>query len=536
MSPPPQRRPAEPKVATLPEAAAIPRAPWLAALRARAIAWAAWLPAALFLMAVLAPPLNHDVAAVLNFAERWLAGERLYSDLIDVNPPLVFVLNLLPAAIAAWTPLDGVQALLLCLLALAAGTWRLTVALRRGLAEGPVERAVLDAAVPLLLLIAGYDFGQREQMMGLAALPYAALAARRIEGRPVPRGLMLGTVLLAAPLFALKPHFLAAPALIEALVLARRGWGPALRDPVPWLMAGCWLLYLASVPLLFPDYLGHVVPLVWDYYVTLGVYDHWDVLISNQLGPALVALLAVLPLALRPAAGPFAQALAMGAAGAFLSAWVQHKGWSYHVVPVVMLVAAAGAAAAARWLDTHLPEPRARAAAPALALAATLGIAGYALRGGEAPWRQLWFNWDRAGQITALLKQEAYGERLLVLSPDIYPVHPALNYAQAQSTLRTMNLWLLQGVYRDCPADGARYRDTWAMSRTEFFVYRTVAEDFSRAPPAAVLVSDNPGIPVCGRPFDIIEYFSRHPLFAETWQRYRRTASVEGYRLYTRED
>lgn len=63
----------------------------------------ALLPALLFLPVVLAPPLNHDVAAVLDFSQRWLGGEHLYSDLIDVNPPLIFVLNLIPAGLASWT-------------------------------------------------------------------------------------------------------------------------------------------------------------------------------------------------------------------------------------------------------------------------------------------------------------------------------------------------------------------------------------------------------------------------------------------------
>ncbi len=50
------------------------------------------------------------------------------------------------------------------------------------------------------------------------------------------------------------------------------------------------------------------------------------------------------------------------------------------------------------------------------------------------------------------------------------------------------------------------------------------------------VVSINPGIPWCGREFDFIEYFSRHPLFAETWQRYRQAGEMPGYRLFTRED
>jgi hypothetical protein len=123
-----------------------------------------------------------------------------------------------------------------------------------------------------------------------------------------------------------------------------------------------------------------------------------------------------------------------------------------------------------------------------------------------------------------------------VLSPDIFPVYPSLNYARAQSTLRTVNLWLLQGVYRTCPENGARYRETWEMSRAEFFVYRTVAEDFARTPPVAVMVARNPGIPWCGSEFDLVAYFTRHPLFAETWRRYRSAGEIQGYRLFIRED
>ncbi|MGE0725442.1 MAG: hypothetical protein AB7O45_13780, partial [Alphaproteobacteria bacterium] len=48
-------------------------------------------------------PIDHDSGAILSFAGRWWAGERLYVDLIDVNPPLVFALNLQPVWLSAVT-------------------------------------------------------------------------------------------------------------------------------------------------------------------------------------------------------------------------------------------------------------------------------------------------------------------------------------------------------------------------------------------------------------------------------------------------
>lgn len=505
-------------------------------LRSRVLRVAALLPALAFLLVVLSPPLNHDVAAVLNFSQRWLAGERLYADLIDVNPPLIFVLNLLPALIAEWTPLDGVQALQLCLLALAAGCWRLCTLLRRGRAEGPVERAVLDALIPLALVVAGYDFGQREVIMASCALPYCVLAARRMEERFTAPGPRFAAALLGATGFVLKPHFLAVAGMVELAILLRLGPRRALRDGVPWLMAAAWTVYLAAVPVVFPEYLNHVVPLVWQYYLDLGGHDALQVLLGEDMGAATMLLVLLLPLAVRREAGALALALAAAATGAFVSAWVQHKGWTYHVAPILMLGGVLGGLLAGRWADRALVPARARASAPALGALAAAALAVFAVRGGEAPFREIHFAGTKAGRLTAWLKREAYGERLLILTPDIFPVYPALNYAHAQSTLRTMNMWLLQGVYRVCPENGERYRQPWEMSRAEFFVYRTVAEDFARAPPTAVLITRNPGIPWCGREFDFVEYFSRHPLFAAEWRNYRQEGEIEGYKLYVREE
>jgi len=511
-------------------------APASARTEGRLLRLVALVPAFACLLMVVSPPLNHDAAAVLNFAERWLAGERLYADLIDVNPPLIFVLNLVPAAIGAFTPLDAVQGLLLCLLGLCALSARMALRWAPDAARAPTEAASLAVGVPLVTLAAGYDFAQREHIMTVAALPYLMQAARRIEGEVAGRAATFGAALLAALGFALKPHFLVIPALVEGLVLVRRGPAAAVRDSVPWTMAAVWLAYLAVLPLIFPAYLGHVLPLVWDYYLDLGGFSWWQVILTERLGTALMVLLPLAVVAFRGGFGPLPQVLVLAALGAAAAAVVQHKGWSYHALPVRLLTGLLAVVLAASWLDRALPRPRARHAAPAAAVVAAFAIGAFNITGAEAPWRQITWSWSHAGQVSALLKREAYGERLLVLSPDIFPVFPALNYAHAQSTLRTMTLWLLQGVYASCPASGARYRETWEMSRTEFFVYRTVAEDFARAPPAAILVALDQRIPNCGRGFDVIEYFSRHPLFSEAFQRYRPGAEVAGYRIYKRED
>ena len=487
-----------------------------------------------------------------NSAQRWLAGEHLYSDLIDVNPPLIFVLNLLPAAIAAVTPLNAVAALQLCLFAYGGFCWWLAMRVRDRSAEGPVERAFVDVLPGLFLLTAGYDFGQREHLMVVAALPYLLAAVRRAAGEK-PRG-RVAIGLLAGMAFALKPHFLGVPALVELYVLlARRPEGAAF---VPGFRHGAAAQPARSAALAdgrglgrcisrrcrccFPDYIATVLPLVWGFY--LGGLTVWQLLVTPSIG-AVVCLLLPLLLAvfrprsvpLHPLAGALPRLLALAAVAALAALFMQHKGWSYHILPVQLFTCGLAGVMAASWLDRR--RDSATTPAPYTA-AAVLGwlFALFMVSNTPAPWRELSYPNDPAAGLTALLEREVAGERVLVLSPDVYPIYPALNYAGAQSTSRAMDMWLLRGAYQTCPAGGRRYREVWEMGRPEFFVYRTVAEDFARSPPAAVLIDTVSGVNWCGSEFDFIAYFKRHPLFAEVWSHYKLTAEWGRYRLYTPKD
>lgn len=500
------------------------------------------LPLLLYLPVVLAPPINHDVAAVLAFSERWLTGEHLYSDLIDVNPPLIFILNLIPAWIAAITGIEATRALQACVLAWGLLAWRLSWLARDRKAEGTAERAFLDVLPGLFLLLPGYDFGQREHLMMVAALPYLLGAAARTRGAK-PRG-RLRSAALAATGFALKPHFLLIPALVEGAVLLLRPGSlrTRLRDSVPWLMALLWLAYVASLPFLFPDYLGTVVPLVWEYYLAQGPVSLLDVALLPRMAIAEALLLPLLVVAARGQA-PLPRMLALAGLGSLVSAIAQHKGWTYHVLPVAMFALTLAGVLAATWFDRTGAVSTLRGGQRAAGVLAGI-MALFMASNFEAPWSQLTYPGSDPDVLTRLLQDNAEGGRVLVLSPGISPIFPALNYAHARLTLRTMNMWLLEGAYRDCPlgaereepGGGRHYRDPWEMNRPEFFVYRAVAEDFARNPPAAVIVDRETGIPRCGGPFDFIAYFSRHPLFAEMWSHYQLAAEFGRYRLYTRKD
>jgi hypothetical protein len=487
----------------------------------------AYLPAVLLLPVVLAPPLNHDVAAILDFSQRWIGGEALYSRLLDPNPPLIFVLTLLPAYLGTLTGLDAIVALQVCVLLLGAVVWWLTWRMRRRGDEGPVERAFLDVAPVLVLLGAGYDFGQREHLMALAALPYLFLASRRARGEQGPHH--FAVAVLAAVGFALKPFFLGIPALVELYVLLSRGWRSQLRDPVPWLMAAVWATYLVSLPLLFPDYLKIVLPMIAGSYLGGSV---WETAQTPRLAIALVLLAPLLWIAFR-GLNARVKIFGLAAVGAAASALVQRRGWSYHIVPVELFGCLLAGALAALWLDRRAASLRTFSQAMACGLSTLFVL--FVISSGEAPWREL--GYDGAAEQTdlkALLARAAPGGRVLVLSPRIWPIHPALNYVHAHQTFPAMSIWVLQGAIQECRPDGPQYPDIREMGRAERTVFQTVAEEFAADPPKVVVIDQLAGFSWCGKDFAILDYFKLHPRFAGTWSQYAFFAETGGLDIYRR--
>ena len=240
----------------------------------------------------------------------------------------------------------------------------LALRLARGRAEAPVEAAALAAVLPLLTVSAGYDFGQREHLMAIAALPYLMLAARRMEGSGPGGGWCWASRCWPALGFALKPHFLAVPGLVEALVLLHRGFAAgracaaawATRCPGPW--PAIWLLYLASIPLGLPGLLRPCAA------AGLGLLPgprRFRLVAGDPDGTPGTALMLLLPLAVVAARGSFGalpKVLAVAALGATVSAVVQHKGWSYHVVPVRIFAGLLAVVIGARWLDAVAAGPQ----------------------------------------------------------------------------------------------------------------------------------------------------------------------------------
>jgi len=503
------------------------------ALRLLYVLPAAWMLGHLF------PPINHDAALLLRLAERWLEGERLYVDMIDVNPPLVVWLLAIPAWLGSALPaVETPTWFAATVIAAVTGSALLTrAALRQALPGGAaLSRAALPlCAYTLLAVLPDHDFGQREHLLLCGALPYLALAAARAGGRAVPLGLALAVGAWAGVVFAIKPMFLAIPAAVELALLLRRGLRRSLRDPAPWLVGAGAAGHAGAILLFAPEYLSVAVPMAVDLYEPLR-QGRLQVLLGPYLLPVLVAWAPMAALAWRWSERPLAGVLAAAVPAAVAAAAVQGMGWRYHCLPAVGLAVWMACALATEFAERRpsrlLVRPSTAAAVAAALMAAVWVPTAVAFRPFE---RQLEFDDSLPGRVLWIVEEHAGGRPVLFMSSDPWPSYPVLNYADSRMAMRLPSLWPLPGLYSDCPPGDPVYRPPGRMSRAERFVFEGVTADFVREKPSLVIVQTDFRLWACrGERFDFLAYFRRHPAFEAEFRNYARLTTVGNLDVYVR--
>ncbi len=297
------------------------------------------LSIALALLALLAivrvgGTVDSDVAWQLWIAQRMQAGADLYRDIIETNPPLWFWMA---------RPVERLSGLLhfriesTLVVAVAASVALSLAATNKLLGHlGKRQRALLLCYAALTLFAMPWmHVGQREQIVLIVTLPYAALIASRREGRPVPMLLAAGIGAAAAMGFALKHYFLLVPLFLDLWLISvrRKDWRPLRAETVAMGLAGAG--YAAAI-LFEHDYVTSIVPLLTQAYGSYAAPSF-----RNLFGPLAATAMAVICalllnfrlLARREAS--MAAALTIAGLGFAVSYFIQFKGWPYHAIPMV---------------------------------------------------------------------------------------------------------------------------------------------------------------------------------------------------------
>lgn len=464
-------------------------------------------------------PVAHDLIWQLWIARHMNAGVGLYTWIMEVNPPLWYwmaqPIDLLAGATGLHSTnlLVGVVFLMVgASLALAAAlTWHWPARQRAGLYAGMMLGS---------LFISISDFGQREHQMLIAAVPYALMMARRVEGKAVPWPVALGVALLATPMIALKHYFVFIPVFLEAWLIwhQRRQWRPIRIETVA-LVVGA-VAYGAAVLVFTPEYLTKMVPDLRLAYgdLRLGVVR---ILLNRMTVPLAFALCYFWHF--RSELRPATQAVLLVTAAFAASYFAQFKGWGYHLDPVVGCLLLA--------LVLHLvqrgPSPRLRW--PEMLVAVLMPAIALLPIATEGPYRN-----PAAEGINSLLEPAQPGMTAVMLTTRAGRIWPMAEHKGLKWPSRYYHFWMMQTVANKQaagePMEGALLG---YVSRVRL----ETVEDFACNPPDILIddaVSVDDSAVVDEDDFDILAFFMQEPKFAALMESYRPYATRGPFTAYER--
>jgi hypothetical protein len=485
-----------------------------------------WLPlAGIFVLAVFLRHVliaNTDVSWGLVMADKFLDGQRLYADIIEVNPPATVFLYVAPALLGRLFGLPA-EFFVDALVFLAAGLslWLSGRILRRsGLTQYADGWLLATVAAAALVVLPAQTFGEREHIGLIAFLPFLAVAAARAKGVRPDLGSAMIAGICGGIIVIIKPHF--AAAIIGTSVAAAfyaRSWRPvfALEN---WIAAGLLAAYVAFVVVAFPQFIHDVLPMVMAVYVP--VKASWPKLLIHFATPLWLAALLLIALLKRGEmfAFPFGLLL-VASAGFSVSYYVQQKGWSYHSYPMLALALIALALAFFdRWHRTSSDGRSERPKRLASALVAAL-IAGTTF---------CWMNFAvDCSALAAPIRAIKAHPKILELSADLAVGHPLTRAVQGTWVSRVSALWITAGVMLRRKHESL---DAQTDARLEAYAARDRAmltQDIASRQPDVILVDQEL------QGFDWLAWANSYPALAAQLKAYRPDQTVGGILILRRD-
>lgn len=426
--------------------------------------------------------LTHDVSWQFWTARQMIGGVPLYERIMEINPPLWFWMAVPFTFLGNYF---AVQPDRFYIAAIVIGTlWAAITTGRFVHPENAQKRLLLILVIFAFCWFAPlYDFGQREQIAAIFALPYCALILKRQQKEAVNTGQALLIGLLAASGFALKHYFVLVPLVLELWLFWRsdKPFAARLRAafrPETMTLAIFAAIYAGIVLTVMPAFLEKMVPLVAAAYA--GYERHMALqLLRTEFFIWLLAL-ASMP-ALRRKAGERDRSIAdiLTIAGiAFIAGYfLQRKGWQYHAIPGTVLLALA----CYHYLSCQKELAKTITLHPAAFMAALLFVPTGLGRG---PYDSDW-----ASEMPRYYDQAKKGDAVLILTTDPRRIFPFVEKYNLVWPSRYFSFWMLAAISRAETNDRSQViiKMTPELQRLSAQIRRETVQDMKCHPPALIL-------------------------------------------------
>jgi hypothetical protein len=475
--------------------------------------------------------LHHDPSFLLVATGRWLGGATLYRDIVEINPPWIFYLtapSVIAARLLAISP-SVAFITFVCALAGASLVWCWRLLARVASLSLGTRYAIITAAFAALIVTPGYNFGQREHVFIILALPYFVATGFTPAGLRPGASEKIALGLYAVLGIALKPYFIIPAALAGAfLCWQQRSFRPLFGLANLAIAAGL-IAYAVLVITVHPDYLRTIVPFGIDIYGTIAD-DTANIPARAALPLAAIAATAALGQP-SPKMRDSIRAFASVLLGLLVVFAIQRKAWDYQILPfdsMLVVVALAALAVAGRRALSQPVQFAILVAAPLVLLSSALSSGRYANPYPEA----------FASRLEAVAPNWK-GKSVIVLTTNVSAAFPFINEIGAEWVGKYPYQWLVAGARtRQSEAKCTEAKDFCAeLEGILDFARRTNVDDLAGHPPDVVLVDARPiksYLPE--EPFDYLTFLDGDPRFRGIWARYKKVDTVMSYDIWIRLD
>jgi hypothetical protein len=502
-------------------------------------------------------PLNGDAGILLDCARLIYHGWIPYVDYVEMNPPMAHYVNVIPVYLASVLHLEIPTAFYIFVLALAVYSAVVMIFLLSRLDPAfPLPARLVLGSVFLLFslwVLRVGEFGQKDHLFALAYVPW--LYCREIRhGRssvPTWTGIVVG--LISGPLFALKPHFCVLVAVTEMWLwfLSRRSsalWCPEILVLAGWVVA--YVVHFCFAPsemrdALFLRWLPFII-------ANYDVYDHPVSEIVRQFSMKfwllqIPLILAVLVLVTRTRLPNTWKLQLHGLVVSTLLAWaifiIQHKGWTYHLLPAIslemlltatMLIIAMEPEAAAIWLSKVRLDVRAGVFLLVCFCVSflSIGMSHKIFTSGKLP--------ESINDFVRVIEQQAApDEKVAFISTSVSPAYPTLIYAKRLPGTRFLQSFPIAYLYKGVHPrkDGSHpYRAPDEAPPEERRFLNELGSDIIKRRPKLVFVDDTNSCQACPKGFRVEEYLKTVGWLRRFMKDYRLTQFLHGFAVYVRID
>jgi hypothetical protein len=483
--------------------------------------------------------LNHDVSYFVHFS-RWLLQGRPLSDLLDGNLPMTWLLFMPSAALAQSNLLDEPSGVRLVFWAyfIVSAALMIRVLSQLDSRDRSISAGWVVAFVLIATLAPGFSFGQREHACVLFGMPYLAAAVLRLHGRGPSKAIAVSIGLLAGVGFALKPYFLAVPALVELLLLARLGWRSLLVRTESLVFGLTVITYVLMAGLLIPSYLKFTIDLTRS---TYWAYDtlNFPIIFERYVRVAQPALYGVAIAAITRTWSRHHTVILLAGLGYSVSYFVQSKGFVYHAYPVLVCSVTFLGICLGQGLNRAMQETRDLIRFPLMSVVVLLALPPIKQAHDDVLSWYFAYNiaWGPNGQfrqaVIETVNHFAPTKRsyFFAFTTHPFPGFPTASYTIAEWSGRSIVQPIVPAYARldEVTDPVVRRRVVLAADLQR----RMVVEDFERRPPSIVFAERNRArLGMNGRQFDDVAFYLTDPRFKQIWENYQEYPPMGSLRVF----